>query len=332
MERARIQGSFVTRMVAAGLAALALLCGAGVRAESYPDKAVRFIVPFPPGGGADIVARLLARKLAERWGQQVVVDNRAGAGGVIGTDLAAAATPDGYTMLLGTLGTLSVNPHLYGEMKVDPARDFAPVTQLVNVQFALLANPAFPPNTVGELIALARAKPGTINYSSSGSGGGPHLAAELFNSLAGVSTVHVPYKGSGPGMQDLLAGQVSMTFDSLVQALPQVRAGKLKALAVLGTERARLLPSIPTMAEAGVPGYSFTNWFGLVVPKATPPALVARLHADVVAVMRHPEVREQFAEMGADVVGNSPQAFGEVIANDSQKWARLIRQAGIRAN
>jgi len=299
------------------VALLAVAMGASALAQTFPAKPVRIVVAFPAGGGVDIVARLLAPKLAEAWGQQVIVDNRAGASGVIGTEFAARSAPDGHTLLMGTLGNLAVNPHLIAKMPVDPLRDFAPVTQVVAVHFVLVAHPSLPARNVAELIALARSRPGEINYSSSGPGGAPHLAGELFKSMAKVNLVHVPYKGSAPSFQDLLGGQVSLTFDSLVQALPYVRDK-------------RLLPEVPTVAES-LPGYELTNWFGLVVPAAVPRAVVGKIHADVVKVLQDAGVSEKLSTMGATAVGSTPEQFGRAMRADSEKWGRLIREANIRA-
>jgi tripartite-type tricarboxylate transporter receptor subunit TctC len=314
--------------------ALAFVCAAvfacGAFAQAFPSKPVRIIVAFPPGGGTDIVARLLVPKLTESWGQQVIVDNRAGASGVIGTEIAAHAPADGTTLFLGTLGNLAVNQHLYPKMTADPLRDFAPVTQVVAVHFVMVANPALPARSVAELIALAKAQPGKINYSSSGPGGAPHLAGELFKSMAHVNLVHVPYKGSAPSFQDLLGGQVSLTCDSLVQALPYIRDGRLVALAVLGAKRTPLLPDVPTVAET-LPGYELTNWFGLVAPAATPGAIVAKVHADVVKVLKDPAIAERLSGMGATAIGNEPAEFGAVMRADSEKWGSLIREAHIKA-
>jgi tripartite-type tricarboxylate transporter receptor subunit TctC len=296
----------------------------------FPSKPVHIVVAFPPGGGTDIVARLLAPRLAEAWGQQVIVDNRAGASGVIGTEFAARSAPDGATLFLGTLGNLAVNQHLYPKMTVDPLRDFAPVTQVVAVHFVMVANPSVPVKNVAELIALAKSEPGKINYSSSGPGGAPHLAGELFKSMARVDIVHVPYKGSAPSFTDLLGGRVAFTCDSLVQALPYVRDGRLKALAVLGAARTPLLPDVPTVGET-LPGYELTNWFGLVAPAATPRDTVARIHADVVKLLRDPAVAEKLSGMGATAIGNAPAEFGAVMRADSEKWGRLIREANIKA-
>jgi tripartite-type tricarboxylate transporter receptor subunit TctC len=308
--------------------AAAFACGAF--AQAFPSKPVRIIVAFPPGGGTDIVARLLVPKLTESWGQQVIVDNRAGASGVIGTEIAAHSPADGSTLFLGTLGNLAVNQHLYPKMTVDPLRDFAPVTQVVAVHFVMVANPALHARNVAELIALAKAQPGKINYSSSGPGGAPHLAGELFKSMAHVDLVHVPYKGSAPSFQDLLGGQVSLTCDSLVQALPYIRDGRLVPLAVLGAKRTPLLPDVPTVGET-VPGYELTNWFGLVAPAATPGPIVAKVHADVVKVLRDPAIAERLSGMGATAIGNEPAEFGARMRADSEKWGRLIREAHIEA-
>lgn len=309
--------------------AFAVLLASSASAQ-FPSKPVHIVVAFPPGGGTDIVARLLAPRLAEAWGQQVIVDNRAGASGVIGTEFAARSAPDGATLFLGTLGNLAVNQHLYPKMTVDPLRDFAPVTQVVAVHFVMVANPSVPVKNVAELIALAKSEPGKINYSSSGPGGAPHLAGELFKSMARVDIVHVPYKGSAPSFTDLLGGRVAFTCDSLVQALPYVRDGRLKALAVLGAARTPLLPDVPTVGET-LPGYELTNWFGLVAPAATPRDTVARIHADVVKLLRDPAVAEKLSGMGATAIGNAPAEFGAVMRADSEKWGRLIREANIKA-
>ena len=312
------------------LAAFVAICSSTVHAEAFPDRPVRMIVAFPAGGGTDIVARLIAERLTATWGQQVIVENRGGAGGVIGTEIAARSEPDGYTIFMATLGNLSINPHLY-KMNVDPGRDLAPISNVVDVNFVLVANPQLPAKNVKELIALAKQKPGQINYSSSGVGGAPHLAGELFNDMAGVKLTHIPYKGSGPSFTDLIGGQVSLTFDSLVQALPHIESGKLRALAVLADKRSPLLPDVPTLAEAGVPGYNFSNWFGLVAPAGTPADRIGKLNEAVQAVLQQPEVRERLAAMGAVAAGSTPQAFGKLIQAERTKWGRIIQEQGIRA-
>jgi tripartite-type tricarboxylate transporter receptor subunit TctC len=299
-------------------------------AQAFPTRPVRIIVAFPPGGGTDIVARLIAAPLGETWKQPVVVENRAGASGVIGTEAAARAEPDGHTLFMATMGNMTANQHLYPKMAVDPLRAFAPITKVVDVHFVFMANPALPADGVPELIALAKSKPGEIHYSSSGPGGAPHLAMELFKRQAGVDLTHVPYKGSGPGMTDLLGGRVMLTMDSLLQGLPHIKAGRLRALAVLGPKRSALLPNVPTMAEAGVAAYSLTNWFGLLAPAGTPKDVVMKVHADVVKVLAEPELRKKISEMGADVVGNSPEEFGAWMRAESAQWAEVIKSANIR--
>jgi tripartite-type tricarboxylate transporter receptor subunit TctC len=313
------------------LIALALAAVGEVHAQTYPTRPVRIIVAFPPGGGTDIVARIISPRLTEIWGQQVIVENRAGASGVIGTEAAARSAPDGHTLFMATMGNVTVNQHLYPKMPVDPLHDLAPLSQVVAVHFVMVAHPSLPARNVKELIALARSKPGQINYSSSGPGGAPHLAMELFKSLAKVNLVHIPYKGSGPSFADLIGGQVSLTSDSLVQALPYIRAERLRALGVLGAKRSPLLPDVPTIAESGVPDYELTNWFGLLVPAGTPRELITRINGAVVKVLQQPDVRERLVAMGADVVGSSPEEFGRFMQAESTKWAKVVKDANIRA-
>jgi tripartite-type tricarboxylate transporter receptor subunit TctC len=307
-----------------------ILAGQTAPAQTFPSKPVRIIVAFPPGGGVDIVARIMSPKLSEGLGQQVVIDNRGGAGGIVGTELAAKSPPDGHTMFMGTLGNLSVNPLLYSKLPFDIGRDFAPLTLVVSVTFVLYVHPSLPVKTVKDLIALAKSRPGRINYASSGNGGAPHLAAELFNSMAGVKMIHVPYKGSGPSFIDLLGGQVPLTFDSMVQGLQYVKGGRLRAVAVLGPKRSPVLPEVPTVGET-LPGYEVVNWFGMVVPAATPRDIVARLNTETVKVLRMPDIRERLMETGAEPVGNTPDEFGAFMKSESAKWARVIKEANIRA-
>lgn len=315
----------------AGAVIAVLSCTAA--AQNFPAKPVRVVVPFPPGGGVDIVARLVGPKLAAQYGQQVIVENRAGAAGIIGTEYTARAAPDGYTWAIATLGNLAVNKHIYPKMTVDPLQDLAAVTQVVDVHFVMVAHPSLPAKTVPQLIALAkRLPPGDITYSSSGAGGAPHLGGELFQRLAKVKLTHVPYKGSGPSFADLLGGHVSLTFDSMLQSLPYIRDKKLVPLGVLGAKRVAALPEVPTIAEQGVAGYALTNWFGLVVPAATPKNVIARIHGDFTRVLQEKEIRDKIAGMGADVVANSPEQFAQFWRAESDKWARIVRDAGIRAN
>ena len=291
---------------------------------------MRIIVAFPPGGGTDIVARTMGPRLTEIWGQSVVVENRAGASGVIGTEVAARSAPDGYTLFMGTLGNFTANQYLYPKMPVDPLRDFAPLTQVVAVHFVMIAHPSLPAKSVKALIALAKAHPGQINYSSSGPGGAPHLGMELFKSMTGVNLVHIPYKGSGPSFVDLLAGQVTLTCDSLLQSLPYIKAGRLRALGVLGSKRTALLPDVPTVGET-VRGYDLTNWFGLAAPAATPRELVNRIYGDLSKVMQQTDFRERISKMGADVVGSTPDQFGAFMKSESAKWGKVIHEANIKA-
>ncbi len=319
------------RLVATALVAACALLSGHAAAQNFPNKPVRMIVAFPPGGATDIVARIVSQKLSEMWGQQVFVDNRGGAAGTIGTDLMAKSPPDGYNLFMATMGNLTANTVLYHNLPFDVERDLAPVTLVVKVHFVMVAYPSFPPKTVQELIALAKAKPGEINYASSGAGGAPHLGGELFKSMAGVNLTHVPYKGSGPSFADLLGGQVSLTIDSLAQALPYIKSGRLRALAVTGAKRAPMLPDVPTVAESGVPGYELTNWFGLVTRAGTPREIIHRVNADVVKVLQMPDVRERFLGMALDPVGDTPEQFGAYIKSETAKWAKVIKEAGITA-
>ena len=313
----------ITLMIIAG--------GQSALAQPFPSKPVRVIVAFPPGGGVDIVARTMSPRLSEFLGQQVVIDNRAGAAGIVGTDLAAKSPADGYTIFIGTLGNLSVNPLLYTKLPFDVGRDFAPLTLVVSVTFMLYAHPSFPVKTVRDLIALAKARPGQINYASSGVGGAPHLGAELFNSIAGVKMINIAYKGSGPSFTDLLGGQVPITFDSMVQGLPYVKGGRLRAVATLGPKRSPVLPDVPTVGET-LPGYEVVNWFGMVVPAATPRDIVTRLHTEVVKVLRLPEIRERLIAQGAEPVANTAEEFGAFMKSETAKWLKVIKEANIRAD
>jgi tripartite-type tricarboxylate transporter receptor subunit TctC len=299
-------------------------------AYAFPTKPVKIIVAFPPGGGTDIVARLLAQRLGEAWGHAVIVENRAGASGTVGTEAAARADPDGHTLFMATMGNMTANQHLYPRMTVDPLRAFAPITKVVDVHFVFLANPALPAKGVQELIELAKQRPGEIAYSSSGPGGAPHLAMELFKRRAGIDLQHVPYKGSGPSMNDLIGGRVMLTMDSLVQTLPHIKAGRLKALAVLGPRRTALLPEVPTIAESGLPGYALTNWFGLLAPAATPKQVLVQLNGDVLRILKQEDLQKKIADLGADVVGNSAEEFGAAMRAESAQWAEVIKAAGIR--
>ena len=300
-------------------------------AADFPSKPAKIIVAFPPGAATDIVGRILAQKLTEMWGQSVIVDNRAGASGTIGTDVVAKSPADGYTMLLGTLGNLAANPSLYRNLPFDMGRDFIPVSLVVMVNFVMVAHPALPVKTVKELIALAKAKPGELNYSSSGAGGLPHLAGELFKSMAGVNVLHISYKGSVPSFTDLLGGRISYSIDNLPLALPYIKSGRLRALAVVGPRRQPMLPDVPTMVEAGIPGYELTNWFGLMLPAGTPRDVVQRINADIAKVLKMPDVRERLLGMAAEPVGSTPEQFSVFLKSETEKWAKVIKDGAITA-
>ncbi len=299
-------------------------------AQNYPTKPIRLIVPFAPGGGTDILARVIGQKLGESMGQQVVVDNRAGAGGNLGTELAATASPDGHTLLMVS-ASYAVNASVY-KLAFDPVKDLMAVTQVASVPFVLVAHPSLPANSVKELIALAQTRPGQLNYASSGNGSSPHLAGELFTMMTGTKMVHVPYKGGAPALAEVIGGQVPLLFSTVIQALPQLKAGKLKAIAVASLKRSSALPEVPTIAESGVAGYDVTNWFGVLAPGATPKPIVARLNQEIVQHLQGADLRARLAAEGADPVGSNPAEFERVIRNDIEKYTRIVKAAGIRIN
>jgi len=310
--------------------ALAVLTAAAAGADVYPSKPIRFVVAFPPGGGTDLVARTIAPRLAERLAQQVVVDNRPGAGGNLGTEIVAKSAPDGYTMLMGSVGPLAINASLFARMPFDPLKDLAPVTLAASTPNVLVVHPSLPVTTVRDLIALAKARPGAINFASSGQGTPAQLAGELFNSMAGVKMVHVPYKGSAPALADLLGGQVQVMFSTLPPALPHVTAGRLRALAVASLRRSPAAPGLPTLDETALPGFEATTWHGVMVPAGTSNAVVAKLHHDIVAVLRMPDVAERLSSQGAEAIGSSPEEFGSYIRSETAKWAKVVRQSGAK--
>jgi len=299
-------------------------------ADTFPNRPVRLIVPFPPGGGTDILARPMAQKLTERWGQQVIVDNRAGAGGTIGADLTAKSLPDGYSMMLGTNGTHGINQSLYRTMPYDTLKDFTPVTLVAIAPNILVLHPSVSAATVQELIALARAKPGALNYASPGNGTPPHLAAEIFKRMAGVSMTHVPYKGAGPAVIDLLAGQMQVMFANAPVVLPHIKSGKLRALATTSAQRLSILSEFATIAESGVPGYEADTWYGIFAPARLPPEILKKLNADLAHVLMLPEIKALFASQGTEVVANSAEKFRPMVQAEVAKWARVIKETGIR--
>ena len=316
-----------TRWAIAFLLALASSLCLG---QGYPSRPVRLIVPFPPGGSNDIVGRMIAAQLGERLGQQVVVDNRGGAGGVLGTELAAKAPPDGYTLLLISVA-YAFNPALYKKLPYDPQSAFVPVAMLGRGAVALTVNPSLPVNSVQELIALAKAKPGTLNYASAGVGSLQHLASALFMSQAGIDVVHIPYKGGGPAMADVIAGQAQIVMPSMIQVLPHIRSGRLRVLGTSGVKRSASLPEVPTISEAGVPGYEAHNWWGMLAPAGTPQPVIERLRDALEMVLASSETKKRFETEGAEVIRMSPVEFGRFIAVELEKWPKVARQAGIKA-
>jgi tripartite-type tricarboxylate transporter receptor subunit TctC len=301
-------------------------------AAAYPSKPIRYVVPYPPGGPLDIVARVLGQKLAERWGQAVIVDNRAGAGGNIGVDLVAKAPADGYTIVMGAVATHAINVHLYAKLPFDPIRDFAPVVLITQVPNILVVNPQVAARSVKELIALAKAKPGSLNFGSGSTGSAGHLAGELFKTTAGVDMVHVPYKGAAPAVADLLAGQVQIMFDNLSSALPNVKSGRLRALAVTTAKRSPQVPDLPTIAEAGLPGFDVSTWFGIFAPAATPRPVVAKLNRELVATLGLPEVRERLAQLGAEPAPNTPEEFAAFVRAELAKYGKVVKASGARVD
>ena len=314
-----------------------LFCGllaaaAAVAAQTYPNKAIRFIMPYPIGGSIDIAGRLVAQRLADNLGQGVVVDNRTGAGGVVGTETAAHAAPDGYTLLMGGTGTLALSPSLQKNLPYDPNRDLTPITLLVTIPYVVVVNPALHANNIRELIALAIAKPGAINYGSGGNGSAPHLAAELFKTMAGVKITHVPYKGSTRAITDTMSGQVQLTFTGIPSAMAYIKSGRLRAIGVTSARRTAALPEVPTIAESGVPGFEVNPWFGVLLPARAPAPLVARLNAEILKVLQMPATRERFAAEGFEAAGNAPAEFAAYIRAEQVKWAKVIKDANIKAD
>ena len=301
-------------------------------AQDYPNKPVRMVVPFPPGGTTDILARAVGQKLSESWGQQVVIDNRPGAGGNIGTDIVAKSPADGYTLLMGTVGTHSITASLYGKLPFDPIKDFAPVTLVASVPNVLVVNSTVDSRSVKELIALAKSKPGQLAFASSGNGTSIHLAGELFKSMTGTAMLHIPYKGSAPAIAELLGGQTNMMFDNLPSAMPHIKSGRLRALAVTSVRRSPALPDIPTIAETGISGYEASSWFGVLAPAGTPKDVVAKIQGDIAKALNAPEIKERLSGQGAEPVGNTPEQFAEHIKAESAKWAKVVKDSGAKVD
>ena len=315
-----------------GIALVTLLPGAGWAAdEAYPSRPIRLLVPFAPGGGNDIIARVVGQKLSESWAQQVVIDNRPGAGGNVAGEMAARAVPDGYTLFQYNIAN-AIAVSLYRRLGYDPARDFAPITLIGSAPFIVVAHSGLPARSLAEFVALAKAQPGKLAYASGGNGSSTHLAAELFRTATGISIVHVPYKGGGPALVDVIAGQVAIYFASVPAALPHVKAGRVRALALTGLRRSKALPDLPTAQEAGVVGYESSAWYGLVVPAKTPAGIVAKLNTEIVRLLGLPDVRDRLESQGTDLVANSPQEFGRHIQSEIAKWAQVVKVSGARVD
>ena len=318
-------------MIAAAVWALHAQSAAAAAAD-FPSRPIRLIVPNAAGGSTDLVARTVAQKVSESIGQQVIVDNRPGSGGIIGTEMVARAAPDGHTLVMATIGSVAISPHLHAKIGYDPIKDFTPVTQLAAAAYMLLTHPAVPARSVKELVALAKAKPGQINYASAGSGTGSHLAAELFKAVAQVNIVHVPYKGGTPGLVDLIAGNVQMFFNGIPSSIPHVKAGRVRAHAVTTPSRSPAVPDLPTIAEAGYPGAESTSWTGVLAPAGTPAPIIAKLNAEFVKVVQHPEVKARLSADGAVPVGSTPAQFAQYIRAELVKWGKVVKISGATAN
>ena len=299
-------------------------------AQSYPTKPIRLIVPYPPGGGNDTLARIFGVKLTEAWGQQVVVDNRPGAGTIIGAQIAARAVPDGYTLLLSSIATHAIAPNLYAKPGYDPVKDFAPITLLAVAPTVVCVNPSVPAKTLKELIALAKAKPGDLKFASGGSATPPHMAGEIFASMTGIKLVHVPYKGGGPAHAGLLGGESTMMFDTAASILPHVRAGKLRALAIARSQRLPEYPDLPTFTEAGVAGYEVNAWYSMHAPAGVPKEIISRVNRELVRILKLADIQERLKVLGSEGIGNSPEEFAKFVRAESAKYAKAIREAGVK--
>lgn len=309
--------------------AFAFVVATDCGAQAYPQRPIRFIVPFVAGSGTDVIARMVAQKLSESWPQSIIIDNRGGAAGNIGAEVVAKAAPDGYTILLGNIATHGINPSLYKKLPYDPIQDFAPITLLASVPPVLVVHPSVPAKNMRELVALAKARPGQLNYGGAGIGSGSHLAGELLKSMAKIDLVHVPYKGSGQSLAALLTGEISMVFTGVLSVAPYLEVGRVRALAVSGNKRLAIAPNVPTMAEAGLPGYDVEFWYGVLAPRGTPAPIVAKLNEGFVKVLSEKHTRERLLSQGAQIYGNTPEQFAEFIRREIQKWDKVTKSAGI---
>ena len=320
----------VTRRRAALLLALAApVLAAPAFADDYPSRPIRLIVPYAPGGGADSVARIVAKRVSESIGQPIVIENRGGAGSIVGTDMVAKAAPDGYTLLLGQSGPISINPAVYKTLPYDPVKDFAPITMTTAYPYILVVNSELPAKTLQEFVALAKSKPGAMNYGSTGVGAANHLVAELFNSKAGLQMTHVPYRGTALAVGDLLGGQLSVVFGDPISVLPHIRSGKLRALAVTSLERSPVAPEVPTVAESGYPGFEALAWHGILAPAKTPPEIVKKLNAEIVKALADPETNKLLTNQAMQTVGNTPEAFAAFIQKDIATWKAVAAAAKV---
>ena len=317
------------RLLAAVLAASSML-PAVTAAQQYPTKAIRFVVPFAPGGPTDIMSRALAEQLTARLGQQLVVDNRSGAGGSIGTPIAARATPDGYTIVIGHIGTLAINVSLYPKLEYDPVKDFAPISLIATLPLGLFVNANVPAKSVAELVALAKAKPGQLNFGSAGNGSAIHMAGAMFKTMAGIDIVHVPYKGNAASLADLVAGRVQIMFSNLLTTAPHVKAGRLRALGISTAKRSPQAPDLPTIAESGVPGYDYAPWYGILAPARTPRAIIMRLNREIGEVVNAPDMKARFRKQGIDLVSSTPEEFAALIRREIPKWREIVKKSGAR--